>query len=169
MERTTLRRIDRARDVALEHDPLPSRAWCQRAEPKSDRFDLAGIGPRLWSLSPATLRRLVKRAGEDNLERLLTLRRAEIAAGEPSRAEAATDRIAAFEAGLDRLREHGALALRRRDLALSGREIMDALGCDPGPEVGRALDHLTECVIEDPACNTPDGLRERLARWRAER
>jgi hypothetical protein len=43
---------------------------------------------------------------------------------------------------------------------------MKLLGCGPGPQVGRALRFLTDCVVEDPACNTPDALRTRLASWK---
>ena len=42
---------------------------------------------------------------------------------------------------------------------------MQALGCGPGPEVGAALRHLTECVLDDPSCNRPDRLRAALAQW----
>ena len=52
-------------------------------------------------------------------------------------------------------------------LALDGRAVMDLLGCGPGPEVGRALRHLAKAIEADPACNTPDRLRERLLAWRS--
>jgi hypothetical protein len=42
---------------------------------------------------------------------------------------------------------------------------MKLLGCGPGPSVGRALRHLTDCVVEDPSRNTPDALRTLLADW----
>jgi hypothetical protein len=59
----------------------------------------------------------------------------------------------------------GALALRRFDLALGGREVMELLGCGPGPMVGRALRYLTDRVVEDPSRNTPEALRALLAAW----
>ena len=43
---------------------------------------------------------------------------------------------------------------------------MSVLGSGPGPQVGRALHYLTECVLEDPSHNTPEGLRALLGRWR---
>jgi hypothetical protein len=33
--------------------------------------------------------------------------------------------------------------------------------------VGRALAYLTDRVLEDPACNTPEALRTLLAEWAA--
>jgi hypothetical protein len=44
---------------------------------------------------------------------------------------------------------------------------MGWLGCGPGPEVGRALRHLTLRVLEDPSRNEPGTLRELLGAWRA--
>jgi tRNA nucleotidyltransferase/poly(A) polymerase len=49
-------------------------------------------------------------------------------------------------------------AFRVRDLAVSGADVMQMLGLDPGPEVGRVLDHLFALVVDDPGLNT----RERL-------
>ncbi len=118
----------------------------------------------------ASLRRLLRRAGETDFDGLVALRRAELELGEASRrsdAEAARQRLHQLEQAAARVQRSGALALHRFDLAIRGDEVMRLLGCRPGPQVGRALRFLTECVIEDPACNTPDRLRERLASWAA--
>jgi tRNA nucleotidyltransferase (CCA-adding enzyme) len=55
----------------------------------------------------------------------------------------------------------------RAELALTGAEVMACLGVGPGPRVGAALRHLLERVLEDPAENTPERLRERLRAWSA--
>jgi tRNA nucleotidyltransferase (CCA-adding enzyme) len=91
---------------------------------------------------------------------LLALRRAEVEVGAVPAAEVAgvLQRLDALEGLLARVLAAGALALRRRDLALSGHEVMEILGSGPGRHVGEALRHLTERVIEDPACNTREGL-----------
>ena len=118
----------------------------------------------------ASLRRLLRRAGEADFDALVALRRAELERGEASRrsdAEAARQRLRELEQAAARVRRSGALALHRFDLAIRGDEVMRLLGCRPGPQVGRALRFLTECVIEDPSCNTPERLRERLAGWAA--
>jgi len=96
---------------------------------------------------------------------LIALRRAEIAV-DPAASEADLAALERCEAAIERVRRSGALALHRFDLALDGREVMQLLGCGPGPQVGRALRHLTERVIEDPGANRPDRLREILAAWR---
>jgi tRNA nucleotidyltransferase (CCA-adding enzyme) len=118
----------------------------------------------------ASLRRLLRRAGEGDFDALVALRRAELERGEASRrsdVEAARQRLRELEQAAARVRRSGALALHRFDLAIRGDEVMRLLGCRPGPQVGRALRFLTECVIEDPSCNTPERLRERLAGWAA--
>ena len=119
----------------------------------------------------ASVRRLLRRAGEADFDGLVALRRAELERGEASRrsdAEAVRERLHLLEQAAARVRLSGALALHRFDLAIRGDEVMHLLRCRPGPQVGRALRFLTECVIEDPACNTPDRLRALLASWAPE-
>ncbi len=120
----------------------------------------------------ASLRRLLRRAGEHDFDALVALRHAELVRGEAARrsdAATASERLRELEQAVARVRHSGALALHRFDLAIRGDEVMRLIGSGPGPHVGRALRFLTECVIEDPACNTPDALRARLADWQAER
>jgi tRNA nucleotidyltransferase (CCA-adding enzyme) len=120
----------------------------------------------------ASVRRLLRRAGEQTFDALVALRHAELVRGEAARrsdAAAASARLRELEQAVARVRHAGALALHRFDLAIRGDEVMRLIGGGPGPHVGRALRFLTECVIEDPACNTPAALRARLADWQAER
>jgi tRNA nucleotidyltransferase (CCA-adding enzyme) len=114
--------------------------------------------------SDADLRRLLARAGEDGVDALLALRRAELASD--AAATAALDALAERLAGV---RASGTLALQRTDLALDGAAVMALLGIAAGPKVGDALRHLAECVLEDPACNTPEALAQRLRAWAANR
>ena len=104
----------------------------------------------------ADVRRLLRRAGPDGIERLLQLREAE--SGAP---------LSALRERIERVRRADE-ALGRPDLALDGAAVMKLLGCGPGPEVGAALRHLHECVLEDPTCNTEAALGEELRRWRSE-
>ena len=86
----------------------------------------------------------------------------------PGDAPAAARRLQAVEDAVARVCRSGALTLRRLDLALDGGAVMEVLGCGPSPFVGRALDYLTDCVVEDPSRNTPEHLRELLAAWAAD-
>jgi tRNA nucleotidyltransferase (CCA-adding enzyme) len=156
-----------------------TRAELVLREHRYARRTVARVG-RLLRLHPieqgveaghdASLRRMLRRAGEANFDALLALRRAELERGEASRrsdAEAVRQRLRELEQAAERVRRSGALALHRFDLAIRGEEVMRLLGCRPGPQVGQALRFLTERVIEDPSCNTPDRLRELLAGWAA--
>jgi tRNA nucleotidyltransferase (CCA-adding enzyme) len=44
------------------------------------------------------------------------------------------------------------------DLAITGKDLMDALDIRPGPRIGRILERLVNFVIEDPARNTREML-----------
>ncbi len=113
----------------------------------------------------ATFRRLVRRS-ETVLPDLIALRRAEIGArGEDT---AAGDRLEALSRAIELVRARTSDA-SEVPLALDGRAVMELLACGPGPEVGRALEHLTKAVTADPECNTVDALRERLLAWRSRR
>lgn len=49
--------------------------------------------------------------------------------------------------------ESGTLALTVRDLAVSGRDVKDFLGIEPGPRVGEILDALLAHVVDHPEDN----------------
>jgi len=122
------------------------------------------------ALHDAAVRRQLRRVGRENVAGLIALRRAELEVGEASRdpvAGAELERLAALENAFQRVQQQRNLALRRYDLAIDGGEVIRCLGLAPGPEVGRALAHLTEQVIEDPGANTPERLRELLRDWQA--
>ncbi|HTF33398.1 MAG TPA: CCA tRNA nucleotidyltransferase [Myxococcota bacterium] len=118
--------------------------------------------------SDSSVRRLLKRAGEANVDALLTLREAELSAWETRRPEyvrTVRGELRVLRAGLARVQAAGHVALQRLDLAVDGRFVMEVLGCAPGPEVGGALRFLTDRVLEDPARNTPEALRALLLGW----
>jgi putative nucleotidyltransferase with HDIG domain len=114
----------------------------------------------------AAVRRFLRRVGPENLDDLLALRRADAGATRPGASD-----LGAAEALIARIQSiaRAKPPLSVRDLAIGGREVIDALGIAPGPDVGRALDALLEEVIEDPSLNVRERLVERLvARREAE-
>jgi tRNA nucleotidyltransferase (CCA-adding enzyme) len=128
------------------------------------------IGADVNPKRDSAVRKLIKRVRPENLEALYTLRETEIGTGGDAVAAAAElDQLRSIQAAVTRARQSGVLALRRFDLAISGRDVMHVLGCGPGRAVGQALRHLTDQVIEDPALNTPEQLRALLERWASER
>ncbi len=50
------------------------------------------------------------------------------------------------------------IALSSKELAISGRDLMQAFTLAPGPVLGRTLDALLELVLDDPERNTRDEL-----------
>jgi hypothetical protein len=101
--------------------------------------------------------------GEDAVADLFDLRIADVQGnglrtGFPSQLESLRVRIEALMA-----RE---LALRVRDLAVDGDDVMRVLAIGPGPGVGAVLEALLEEVLEDPARNTRERLLERLLHGR---
>jgi tRNA nucleotidyltransferase (CCA-adding enzyme) len=103
----------------------------------------------------AAVRRFVRRVEPHAMEDLFTLRAADAAgtrADEPdlSNLDEFRARIAHVLAAKP--------ALSTRELAVDGRELMEALGIGPGPRVGALLDALIERVLDDPSLNTPERL-----------
>jgi len=117
---------------------------------------------------PRTIRRFIRRIGPDLLERQFALRAADVVgSGLPKRGdgnERFAERVRAIAA------EEPPLTVR--DLALDGSNVIAALvaagrlapGARGGPDVGVVLQALLELVTDDPALNTPEGLREAAER-----
>ena len=51
-----------------------------------------------------------------------------------------------------------ASALKVRDLAIGGKDVMEALAICPSPRVGQVLAGLLDRVLEEPSLNTRQGL-----------
>ncbi len=106
--------------------------------------------------SDAAVRRFIKRVGAEGIAPLLRLGRADaLGKGRPVEAELATlDELSRrVEASLA---EGSAFSVK--DLAVSGKDVLDRLEGERGPVIGRVLRHLLERVLDEPALND----RERL-------
>ncbi len=160
-----LRTLPRDRELRLAawlRDTQASRLLSRWRFPKQRAKEIScilGVQPVDETFQrDAGARRLRRRAGsEATLERILTLRRHELALS-----GADTQPLERLEAAL--LRTEGN-ALRAADLAIDGRDVGRLLGVAPGPLVGRALKYLVECVIEDPAQNDEARLASLLRTW----
>ena len=112
-----------------------------------------------------SVRRLLKRAGEENVRVLMAFRGAELDAEGAAPDSAGRRWIEALASGIERVGAEAELASRRSALAIDGAGVMEVLGCPAGPTVGLALRHLAECVGRDPSCNERDRLVKLLADW----
>ena len=102
-----------------------------------------------------TVRRFLRRVGVAELPALLALREADVAGrGFDEQPDKETRELR------ERVAEvvSADAALTVKDLAVGGREVMQALAIPPGPAVGRVLEALLERVLDDPGLNTAERL-----------
>jgi poly(A) polymerase len=121
-----------------------------------------GYGPGEWTDS--AVRRYVRDAG-DQLERLHVLTRADCTTRNKRKAERLRRTYDDLEARIERLAEEEELAAIRPDL--DGNQIMQILGIGPGPEVGRAYQHLLELRMDRGPMSQEEATRELLEWWAA--
>ncbi|MBC7171557.1 MAG: hypothetical protein H5U40_03985 [Polyangiaceae bacterium] len=98
------------------------------------------------SWSDPDVRRFVRRIGLEHLEALFEL----------SRVTSGDDQLPELRARIDALRE--GLVLSPKELAITGSDLMKALGAGPGPHLGEILRTLVERVTDDPSLNQPETL-----------
>src|SRR5262249_48666178 len=113
--------------------------------------------------SDAAVRRMLARVGEENIDELFAVRVADVI-GHGRNVEEGLR-------GLGQPADRGKAVREARspldaaDLAITGRDVMEALGTGPSPRVGQAIRHLVDVVLEDPSRNTREGLLEALRAW----
>lgn len=110
----------------------------------------------------ATVRRFIRRVGEENLDDLFQLRRADLLsrglAAQANEIEELRRRV--FE---EIEADH---ALRIEDLAIDGHDVMAALGLPAGRRVGAILKELFDKVIDNPSLNTRKTLIDMLGEYK---
>ncbi len=142
---------------------LPNRVADGVLAVSGGRCGLDEQGPPGAKGRGAETRRWISATGRDRVPLLLELWTAD------ARHQGA--RTATRMAEVRRFRARVAAELRRRpplsvaDLALGGREVMELLPGIPGKQVGEALRHLLDEVLEDPSSNTKTCLSGRLRAW----
>lgn len=106
--------------------------------------------------SDSAVRRWVRRVGQDAVEDVLTLARADADA----KGVDASDTLHFLELLRTRVQDlaRQGMALTVRDLAINGNDLMRELALPPSPLIGRTLNHLLEMVVDDPSANEPGRL-----------
>ena len=105
-----------------------------------------------------TVRRFVNRVQATRIPLLFSLREADIVSR--GRGEDPESETRELRARIARVAAEDA-ALRVKDLAVDGADVMRVMGVGPGPAVGRVLNRLLERVLDDPTLNQKEIL-ERL-------
>ncbi|MDJ0764195.1 MAG: hypothetical protein QNJ97_14530 [Myxococcota bacterium] len=116
--------------------------------------------PSHWG--DADVRRFIRQVGRDAVDDLLALLQADATIGHRSRF--GLDTLGTLKARVASEIQNGA-PLTATDLAVSGRELMDALALSPGPIIGRLIDALVDFAIEHPEYNTPPRLFQYARDW----
>ncbi|MBN2812005.1 MAG: HD domain-containing protein [Spirochaetales bacterium] len=107
----------------------------------------------------AAVRRFIVRVGEESIQDLFSLRRADTAAitGTPAHALKHT-MLDEFDDRIQKIqKEKHAFALK--DLSVNGGDLV-SLGIGPGPVTGKILNELLETVLDDPELNEKQRLLE---------
>jgi len=123
--------------------------------------------PPAFPSSPADVRRWLSLVGPGRAAAVLDLWAADAEhLGSASRRLGAAVRALRQRAGRE-LRARPPLA--QGELAIGGRTVMRILGIGAGREVGEALRHLLDLVLEHPGRNDPERLESALRAWWAAR
>jgi tRNA nucleotidyltransferase (CCA-adding enzyme) len=101
------------------------------------------------------VRRLIRRVGPENMDRMLSLYRADLLAH--GMRDHRLDLFSELEKRVGDVTRKP-LAVKTRDLAIDGNTVMEILGLSTGPEVGRVLEMLMEKVTDRPSLNTRENL-----------
>jgi len=111
------------------------------------------------------VRRFANRVTDEHLEDLYVLRAADVKA---HLADDDDDRLDNLRKLYDRIGElrvkNGSAEFSVKDLAIDGNDVMEVLGIEPGPKVGKVLKTLFEKVLEDMSLNERETLLEMVKR-----
>lgn len=152
-------KMTRKRMKALRFDKKTTDAVTQLV---AQHLRFHGYGDQSWS--DAAVRRYVTDAGEQ-LERLHRLTRADCTTRNRRKAEFLRAAYDDLEGRIHQLAQQEELQSIRPDL--DGEQIMQLLGIQPGPEVGRAYKYLLQVRMEEGPLD-PQVAQERLLHWWAE-
>jgi poly(A) polymerase/tRNA nucleotidyltransferase (CCA-adding enzyme) len=114
-------------------------------------------------LSDRAMRRFIKRVGADNINDIIMLRKADNLAHGWGRD---------FEKDIEEFKNRINSQIKKSypltisDLAVNGHDVMNIVGLQPGPKVGKILNQLLDLVIEKPEYNQRDRLIEILEEMR---
>jgi len=118
--------------------------------------------------SDAAVRRLIARVGEQKIDDIMALRRADQIGMCRENASAFPQGLSDFASRVHTVMEN-ARAFTVRQLAVDGHDLMERLAIPPGPTVGVILNELLQAVLEDPALNEKERLLEIAGRLNRDR
>lgn len=112
---------------------------------------------------PKAVAKAVNAVGDDIFTDLLKVKMADMAAQNPSKLQKGIEYIDGIERIYTQLKEeHYCFSLK--DLAIDGKDLL-AMGFREGKEIGKTLKLLFDKVLEDPALNKKEKLKELAAKF----
>jgi poly(A) polymerase/tRNA nucleotidyltransferase (CCA-adding enzyme) len=105
----------------------------------------------------ASVRRLLKNVGPENIEELLQIRKADRIGSGVDKAE--PYKLRHLKYVLDKVAQD---PISAKMLKINGADIMQLLGIRPGPKIGQILSYLLSQVLSDPSKNTRDFLETQV-------
>jgi len=112
--------------------------------------------------SDGAVRRFVLEAGDDLVEDLLALSRADVTSGRAERRLAVARGVSALEARIADLRAQADIA--RLSSPIDGNDLMALFGRPPGPWIRPIKDHLRDLVLDGDLAQDDRGAAETIAR-----
>lgn len=108
-------------------------------------------------VTESSVRRLLANVGSENIDDLIKVREGDrIGSGRP---KAVPYKLRHMKYIIDKV-SHDPISLKM--LKIDGNELMKGLGISPGPKVGLILNYLLAEVLDDPAKNTKEHLKQRI-------
>lgn len=109
--------------------------------------------------SSASIRRWVRKIGRENVDAVLTLAYADaLGKGIPGSFRHNAEYLNKLREKIAALEIAAPIVTKESQLAINGRDVMEAMGIGPGPAVGAKLRELMEAVLDDPSLNTRENL-----------
>ncbi|MGI6168542.1 MAG: CCA tRNA nucleotidyltransferase [Christensenellales bacterium] len=140
--------------AGLRYDNRTLRHCCRLIE--KHMFDLNG------QAKPLTVRRTLASLGREGAQDLIHLRRADVVGSGRTTDCPTADK---WQQELNAMLEQNA-PFSIRELAISGHDIMQALGIGPGPEIARIQRALLNLCLKNPARNRKDCLLHAVRSYR---
>lgn len=126
--------------------------------------DLEEAPKNFLGWSDGAVRRLIKNVGgEDAIDDLLKLRIADATAN--PKADFNPEEIDALARRVSIVRAQD-MALKVTDLDITGQDLINELGIEAGPMIGKTLSHLLELVIDDPMLNKKEVLLKKAREFK---
>ncbi len=118
-------------------------------------------------MGPAAMRRLIARIGREAVPDLISVAQADFMAHSPQLLVRLADSWESFRSRLSFVLSEDT-AFHLHDLAINGTDLLQELGCRPGPLVGRILKALWGEVLNEPLKNKRSYLLKRAREIAAE-